>query len=94
MKLKTNGQRGDICLAGRALYSAGLVNPEQLAAAQEEDVKTTLQACQEPQRKHPKTSSLACCSMSCIACQVWIVESAHECKLDHSYDIMILMSSS
>lgn len=44
MKLKTNGQRGDICLAGRALYSAGLVNPEQLAAAQEEDVKTALAA--------------------------------------------------
>ena len=31
-------------MAGRALYSAGLVNPEQLAAAQEEDVKTALAA--------------------------------------------------
>lgn len=33
-----------MCLAGRALHSTGLVSPELLAAAQEEDVKKALAA--------------------------------------------------
>ncbi len=40
----TNGQRDDMRLAGRALHSTGLVSPELLAAAQEEDVKKALAA--------------------------------------------------
>ena len=33
-----------MCLAGRALHSTGLVSPELLAAAQEEDVTKALAA--------------------------------------------------
>ncbi len=68
-----------MCLAGRALHSAGLVSPELLAAAQEEDVKKALAAGLPGALKKASQDKYASQAAQCLALLVRSVVFAVGC---------------